>query len=431
MPQIIMRTIAILIIGAVLLFGSPASVPVFAAFVNIDLTTKEVVAQWPVNIDPGVRDNLGNKIPGNEKECDRNTLLINYQMTGNNKTSYSSPPSPPVRELPITTPRPTPAPIYPNESDDSRIIELRVDNMSVTCDVTTDGVLMDKLAITSADGSFSLSIEQGTQIQLSNEFRQDSLDLNKIGDTFPWKIEVTNPSVSTAPAAPDGWMPVSPYFDINGVTNGYVTGVKMDNPALIVIKYNETLLPAVLDDLAAYYYNYRVGWTQLKPTEGFIAEGPEVAAQVDHFSLFVVLAKEGIVNKPPAKIVVQKLTINPPRIMLGQSSEVRVKVNNEGGLAGESDVVLKMDGKVQKNQIVHLEPGQSTELALIVSPGQNGIYTLTAGLAFSDLVVDPGVSPDVSETNYWWLLCIALGVSTILFSFFRGKVFTETDDGEK
>lgn len=337
---------------------------------------------------------------------------VNYQLSGT-----GAPPTTPEPEPnPIPTPPSTPNP--PGGGD--RFISLVMPQAGDQSRVTADGIVIGGLKATVPDGSFTLDILQGTQVHLSNENRQYPVDLSKVGETVPWEIRVTNPDVSEVPPYPDGWIPVSPNYDINGVTNGYITGVKLDRPSTLIIKYNDKLLPETVDDLAAFYYSYQDGWTELSPPAGFIAEGPEVAAEVDHFSLFVVLAKSGA-GKPPANIMLQRLTVRPQRILVGQSADVRVRVINKGGLPGEYVVVIKVDGKIQKSQSVHLNPGQSTEVDMILMPGTSGIYTVTAGPLGDELWVDPRIIPDVSETNYWWLLCIAAGISTMIISLFRSR----------
>ena len=114
---------------------------------------------------------------------------------------------------------------------------------------------------------------------------------------------------------PEGWIPVSAPYDINGVTHGVIHGVHLNNPASLVIRYDENKLPPIVDGLACFYYDLKLGWTQLDPPEGFIAEGPQIGAEVDHFSLFIVLTRPGGAPRPPARIVIQSLTVNPSRIL--------------------------------------------------------------------------------------------------------------------
>ena len=136
----------------------------------------------------------------------------------------------------------------------------------------------------------------------------------------------------------------------------------------------------------------------------------------------------GTRSSPPANIVIQKLTLDPPKILVGQTSDVRVKVSNNGGMAGEYIVIVKLDGKIQKTQSVYLGPGESREVNLIICPKANGIYTVSAGPASEHLIVDPWVAPNIEENNYWWLLFISLGISVLLFAFFFRRRKNDSPD---
>ncbi len=124
----------------------------------------------------------------------------------------------------------------------------------------------------------------------------------------------------------------------------------------------------------------------------------------------------------------QKISVNPQRIMVGQSSEVKVRLTNKGGMPGEEMVTIKMNGQVQKTQRVYLEAGQSTEVVVMLAPGQNGIYTITSGKLSGELVVEPNVAPDISETDYWWLLCIAMGLAVLILSFVHRRKITAEEE---
>jgi hypothetical protein len=180
-------------------------------------------------------------------------------------------------------------------------------------------------------------------------------------------------------------------------------------------------LPEVVDDLAIFYYSFELGWVQLQPPAGYIAEAGEEAAEVDHFSLFVVLARPGNAPRPvlPARFEIQKVRANPAIIMLGQSSEVKIIAANTGGITGEYLVTVKLDGKVIKTQSVLLKSGEKREINLTLAPGKTGVYTVQTGDLSDTLTVDPRPAMDLIETDYWWLLFIALGVSTLVISFFK------------
>jgi hypothetical protein len=197
----------------------------------------------------------------------------------------------------------------------NRIVELEVLQARSYSRISNKGVTSDKLAGTTVNKDFTLRIPQGTRISISNENRSEKTHLPRVRDGIPTKIEVTIPTMEEVPELPPGWMPVSLIYDINGVTNRVKHGIKLDKPALLIIKYNEKALTAGSEGIgsgdfaypapwrdsplmsqsnikrAVFSHDYKSGWVKLETPADFIAVGPEIAAEVTHFSLFVVLAK--------------------------------------------------------------------------------------------------------------------------------------------
>jgi hypothetical protein len=375
-------------------------IPKINAGASVDLT-------WEWNLPSSV---------GNEVQGDSLTFDITYDLTeiAPRKGGGGGP-----VVTPIPTPTPTPSATASPPEESLRYIQLELPDSTDQSVVTSDGVITEGLAATTGDSMFSLSIEQWTRVGITNQNCQDQVDLSLVGESIPGIIKVTIPEMKTLPPFPEGWVAVSQPYDINGITNGFVTGVELDRSAKLVLKYDEDWLPEYVDGLAAFYYNYESGWTQVEPPAGFIAEGPEVAAATDHFSLFIVLARNGTGPNPPANIQIQKLSVDPSRIFVGQSSDIRVRIINKGGMTGEYTVVVKVDSKVQKTQSVKLKPGESTEMALILTPGRNGRYTITAGPKQDYLIVDPLLAPDVTETGFWWPLGLAFLIAIMIFLILR------------
>jgi hypothetical protein len=377
---------------------------------------------------------------GNEVQGDGLTFDINYGFSLNLPPSTAPPavtsttpaptPSEPAPQPPPTTVSPTP----PGGSIAGleKYIELKMPQAEARTTVSDSGLLVDNLSAIMPDGSFGLSIPAGTLLQLSNENRLNPVDLMQIGDILPDDILVTIPDAGAVPPCPAGWIPVSPSYDISALTNGYVTGLIMDQPATLIIKYDDSLLPDVVEGLAMFYYSYTDGWVQLDAPPGFVAEGPQIAANVSHFSLFAILAKVGTPN-PPAKIIIQKLTLDPPRIEVNQSADVKVKVTNKGGMAGESEVTVTIDGKPVKSQLVFLKPGETTEVNILVRPDRQRTYIIAAGSLQAELMVDSPAVQEAVVNNYWWLLFVSMGGLVIALVFYtrRRRIKSETDSIDK
>jgi hypothetical protein len=304
---------------------------------------------------------------------------------------------------------------------------LDLGGISFTANISSEGRLLGDLFGAMPDDTFSLKLSAGTQVLVSQRSAATGASLST-PNSIPQKIAVTIPDI--VPDLPKGWVAVSQPFDINGITEGKISGVKLNMAALMVFKYDDSRLPERIEDLGTFYYDYALGWSAVKPSAGFVAEGPEVAVESDHFSLFMVMAKVNDGGSAPADINIQTLNIEPSEIIVGQSSEVRIKAVNKGGSPGDYSVVLKMNNQVQKSQIIHLDTGQSTEIAMLVAPQSDGIYNLTAGLLEGELIVENEAKPQVSGQNYWWLLCLVLGMAIVGISLVFWRTLARSDSQE-
>jgi hypothetical protein len=367
---------------------------------------------------------------GNAVQGDSLIFDINYTLTeipapassgGGGGRGITTTPTPKPAATP--SPAPTVAPettIPAGETAEVRLLELELPDTSATVPVSNEGELVYTLTATTADQVFSLTIDRGTRLYLSNENRGGGLPEPLTGLVVPDKISVTFLNSADESTLPQGWVRVSPFVNINGIAAGQTHGIKMDSPAHLVIQYDAGLLPENVDNLATFSFSTQYGWTQLQPPEGFIAEAGQAAADTDHFSLFVVLARAGKEPPLPAYFEVSGLTLDPPRINVKQSSEVMFRVANTGGLAGEYRVVVTVNERIQKTQFVSLGAGESREIHLILSPGINGIYSIEVSGITAQLIVDPASQADVVETSYWWMLFIVMGSALLILAVIRG-----------
>jgi outer membrane usher protein FimD/PapC len=133
----------------------------------------------------------------------------------------------------------------------------------------------------------------------------------------------------------------------------------------------------------------------------------------------VVLARPGeSIGPPPAHFVVRSLLVNPVHITVGESSDVSVRVTNNGGMPGEYSVQVRVNGIVQKIQSVHLESGETQDVGLVFTPEQNGTYTVSVDFIALDLQVDPRQTAEASDNSFWWLIYLSLGLSILALSLF-------------
>ena len=210
------------------------------------------------------------------------------------------------------------------------------------------------------------------------------------------------------------------------------TGATFNPPMTMTIAYDPATIPAGVSETSLFLAFFDTAANQWAVLPGSV-DNPvthTVSAPVSHFTLYsvmaprptpasVVVSTPNTSNPTPANMIIQSLIVAPPRILVGQSSDIIVTVTNKGGLPGDYIVVIKLDGKALETRSGHLNPGQSTEVYMTLKPGTNGIYTISTGPLANQLVVNPLTASDVTETDYWWLLCISIGISTLIFSLVR------------
>jgi hypothetical protein len=400
-------------------FSKPATINSFpdniskVNFIGIPILAKNETISliWQWQIPPEV----GNDIQGDTLSFD-----INYTLTDptpNRTPGGGGSGSANTTIVSSTTPLPTPS---PNLQTSSLELDLP-DSSSAAIAITTDGIIAESLSLTTKDRSFGLSIDNGTRVLISDRNNPGYTTQLESSANIPQKIIVSIPEVDSAPPVPEGWIQVSPFFDINGIKGGIAYGVKMDRAARIVIGYDTSLLPELLDSLATFYYNPESGWTQLQVPQGFIAEAGQNAAEVDHFSLFVVLAKSAEIPVVPARIEIQELTLEPSRILVGQSTEIQVKAQNSGGISGEKVIKIKANGIVKTSQSITLLPGETGIVTLVLKPETIGTYMIEAGQFSENLMVDPITTTEVTNLNYWWVVLISTVLAVLITFLFKRK----------
>ncbi|MDP2919860.1 MAG: Ig-like domain-containing protein [Dehalococcoidia bacterium] len=268
-------------------------------------------------------------------------------------------------------------------------------------------------------------------------------------DEVPHKIEAMiitgKPAVQAKMAPPKGWVRVSDVWEILGYTYNIPHRVLIDPPAKIVIGYDQTLLPAVTEAIALFYYDEdKHEWIQLEQPPGYVAEEGQIAAITGHFSIFAVLAKPGVgpiepspppgqpgtptqptgpvTPVPQANFIVRDLVVNPPKIDVGASSTITAIVENTGGLSGEYTATLTLDGEPISSKTLTLGPGESQPVEFVVTPGLPGTYGIDINQLDGQLeVIGQKLPLDYRQPVYWWLVVAATTALIILIMLVRVK----------
>jgi len=170
---------------------------------------------------------------------------------------------------------------------------------------------------------------------------------------------------------------------------------------------------------------------------GFIAGEGQVAAVVNHFTIFAVLAQLApaepaivpppsppptppLVIKPPqlpARFEVSNLEIAPDKMSPGKSVSIRARITNVGELSGERNVTLKINGLFVDSKLVKLAPKQNKNVSFTVIPHEPGDYEVEVGGLRTSFTVTEGEAPLYGIdlfTNRWLTYAVLFGIGAVV-----------------
>ena len=330
---------------------------------TIDLTWEW---QLPVTAD--------NSVQGDSITFTINYLLTEYPLENGGGGSAVSPAASLRRTLLIITPEQ----------------QLRVA-------IQSDGTIMEPFSVTAISGQVILSFERGTRIITSD-------------GSLPERLEMT---VSEEVSPPQGMAIVSPAYRFLFYTGKDPRQVSFSQPVRLVLHYDVARLPPNTTGLSVAYYSEEDGWVHLEPVSGFIAGEGQVAAVVNHFTIFAVLAQlapaEPAIVPPlsqtetppaalkppllPMRFEVSNLEIAPDKMSPGKSVSIRARITNVGELSGERNVTLKINGLFVDSKLVKLAPKQNKNVSFTVIPHEVGDYEVEVGGLRTSFTVTEGEAP--------------------------------------
>ena len=144
----------------------------------------------------------------------------------------------------------------------------------------------------------------------------------------------------------------------------------------------------------------------------------EVTAEVNHFTVFAVLAKiketPAVVDKPgpetgtallPAVFRFDNLSIDPSKssvfskmayvIRTGDEAAIAVDVTNDGEQTGTCAVTLMINGENRETKEITLAGGQTGRVSFTVTADKPGIYAVQVGSLSGDFIKALWIN--------WWL----------------------------
>jgi hypothetical protein len=260
---------------------------------------------------------------------------------------------------------------------------------------SNDRLVVDLLG-PSSDLSHSLSLERGTHAPIAD------------GKTH-YLIVVRE--LEEAPSPPENNV-VLVAFNITP------TGAVFDRDIVLTLGLDELQVPTNIQNLTMDYYDEVDGtWAPLE----YEAGGPSgvaeltLAAPINHFSIFGVLAELAPTPPAPAHFVATGPTITTSERKIwervtfvtktGESVTITTTITNDGGQEGTYDVVLKLNGQTVDTKTVTISAGQSQQVSFTQSGLDYGQYDVEVAGLTGDFTT--------SRTINWWLiiiLVVALGL---------------------
>ena len=186
-------------------------------------------------------------------------------------------------------------------------------------------------------------------------------------------------------------------------------GTSFDQLVSLSCRYDPAQIPDRVDEEGLYlaYLDFDSGeWWPLPSVVDIVHH--VVTAQVDHLSVFSVIAPEP--PPLPAVFTPSQLTISPLEIEVGQAVTVSVLVTNSGEAEGSYSVVLKVNGVAMETREVTMAGGSQT-VSFSTTGAEGGSYSVEVnGLEGSFTVLKPQWPMELPGVVGWVILALALVV---------------------
>jgi len=335
------------------------------------------------------------------------SLVLGGAGNGSQSTTVS------VSATPAYTPPTPPSPGGGGGGGGPRVSILTVDmpGGTVAVRMTSDGVLLESYVIADTSSDVILWLDSGTKIICGDNQVPERLDMSLSEES---------------PPAPEGFAVVSPVYDLTAYTSGEVPRpVTFDPPVTLQISYEPEEIPENVSSVFVAYHDEEEGWTQLGPPSGFIAEVGTAGAQVSHFTPFAVMA-DLVSPILPARFEVHDLDISPIQVTAGESVTISAQLVNIGGLRGEHNLMVNIEGLLETSHVIRLTPGQTQVITFTVTPVSLGSYRVEIGDVQGNFEVRaipappipaPPIpappAPAVEAGGYGWLIAIISAVAAL------------------
>ena len=333
--------------------------------------------------------NVGNIVQGDSFTFSVNYTLGQYAESPESEQGEGSDPAEP----------PAPAATPPSVI----IFSAASSNTETRVEVEKSGGTSKSCTVLFSDAGLSIYMEKGTEILTTN-------------DEVPERIVVT--VSETAPSPPEGFMIVSPVYNIDAYTrDGKSDSATFNPPIQLSLGYDLANLSGGATDIFIAYYDDELGWVQIGDTSDIVALDGKAAAMVSHLTPFAVLAKPANstqVTKPvqppiPARIEILSIEMLPKQARVGERVIAKIRLANHGGLNGERNLLLTVDGEIVRSQTITLRPGEEQSVGLSIIAGEPGTHEIAIDGIIKTLIVTKNTPSLIWDNDYFIYNCIIAG----------------------
>ena len=310
----------------------------------------------------------------------------------------STPPWTSPTPIPTTTPTPTPTRTPTPRPSGEVAYYFTVDfaGRITTGYASAGGQLLDSMDALSPDDRSAIHLEKGTRMTDAE------------GEV------VTLIRVTEATELPE----LPPYASLLGKAYELSpSGASFNIPIKLALGYDVKQLPIVVDSLMLGRYEPETGWESLDVEADVVAGLGTLTAQVEHFSIFAVLAKTTGASFKTGNLVVTPTvkkywSILPLVTIEARQLTITAEVTNTGGQRGVYRFVLTLDGEAVQEQFVPLEPLETQTLTFTLAGLPNGKHSVQLGSLSQEF-------QSVFLIRWWLLIVLALVVAFLLWLWYR------------
>ena len=188
-------------------------------------------------------------------------------------------------------------------------------------------------------------------------------------------------------------------------------GVEFSPAISLTMFYDPIVLPENININSLYIAFFNRSNSQWNPLESILSEAESaLTTSIDHFSIYALFGKftppvtTPIIHPLPANFIISDISVAPASGSVASVDKktliVSAKATNIGGIPGECEVTLKIDGAVENTRKVSIDPGKNMFVTFTLSKSP-GTYQIDVNSVKSSFFVED-LQPRITFTPENW-----------------------------